>query len=325
MPTEPGKIRNVAVTGHRGTGKTSLVEAMLFQAGAINRLGTVEGGTTTSDWDEDEQRRQMSLASSICHLEWQGRKINLIDAPGDAGFAGDTIAALRVVEGALVVASAVMGVEVQTSRVWTRAESLDLPRVVFVNMLDRERADFYRALEHFRTQLSERCVAVHLPIGTEHELTGIVDLLHMTAYAQPRGRARERADGDPGGARRHGAAVPDAAARLGRRDRRGADGALPRRRGARHRGGRARAQGRGHARRAVPGRLRRRDEEPRHDRAARPARRGRSVAGEAARLDRRRRRGHGGLRLQDRRRPVRGPDQPLPRPLRARSAPTRRS
>src|SRR5690349_11350264 len=187
MPTEPGKIRNVAVTGHRGTGKTSLVEAMLFQGGAINRLGTVEAGSTTSDWDEDEQRRQMSLSSSICHLEWQGRKINLIDTPGDAGFAGDTVAALRVVEGALVVASAVMGVEVQTSRVWARAEALDLPRVVFVNMLDRERADFYRALEQFRTQLSERCVAVHLPIGTEHELTGIVDLLHMTAYASPEG------------------------------------------------------------------------------------------------------------------------------------------
>ncbi|MFL5933633.1 MAG: elongation factor G [Gaiellaceae bacterium] len=187
MPTEPGKIRNVAVTGHRGTGKTSLVEAMLFQAGAINRLGTVEAGTTTSDWDEDEQRRQMSLASSLCHLEWQGRKINLIDTPGDAGFTGDTVAALRVVEGTLLVASAVMGVEVQTSRVWNRAESLDLPRVVFVNMLDRERADFYRALEQFRTQLSERCVAVHLPIGTEHELTGIVDLLHMTAYGSPEG------------------------------------------------------------------------------------------------------------------------------------------
>ena len=187
MPTEPGKIRNVAVTGHRGTGKTSLVEAMLFQAGAVNRLGTVESGTTTSDWDDDEQRRQMSLASSLCHLEWQGRKINLIDNPGDPGFTGDTVAALRVVEGALVVASAVMGVEVQTGRVWERAEALELPRVVFVNMLDRERADFYRALEGFRTQLSERCVAVHLPIGTEHELTGIVDLLHMTAYGSPEG------------------------------------------------------------------------------------------------------------------------------------------
>jgi elongation factor G len=195
MSTEPGKIRNVAVTGHRGTGKTSLVEAMLFQAGAINRLGTVEQGTTTSDWDEDEQRRQMSLASSICHLEWQGRKINLIDAPGDAGFSGDTIAALRVVEGALITASAVMGVEVQTTRVWDRAEQLELPRVVVVNMLDRERADFYRALEHFRSQLSERCVAIHLPIGREHELTGIVDLLHMTAYTSPEGE-REGAAGE---------------------------------------------------------------------------------------------------------------------------------
>ena len=130
MPIEAGKIRNVAVVGHRGTGKTSLVEAMLFQAGAINRLGVVEQGTTTSDWDEDEQRRQMSLAASLCHLEWQGRKINLIDTPGDAGFGGDTVAALRVVEGALVTVSAVMGVEVQTSRVWERAERLELPRPV---------------------------------------------------------------------------------------------------------------------------------------------------------------------------------------------------
>jgi elongation factor G len=184
---EPGKIRNVAVVGHRGTGKTSLVESMLFQAGAINRLGTIEAGTTTSDWDEDEQRRQMSLASSLCHLEWQGRKINLIDTPGDAGFSGDTVAAMRVVEGALVVASAVMGVEVQTSRAWERAQELELPRVAFVNMLDRERADFFRALEQFRTALSDRCVAVHLPIGSEHELTGIVDLLHMTAYGSPEG------------------------------------------------------------------------------------------------------------------------------------------
>src|ERR671933_2604631 len=190
---EAGKIRNVAVTGHRGTGKTSLVEAMLYQSGAINRLGSVEQGTTTSDWDEDEQRRQMSLASSLCHLEWQGRKINLIDNPGDAGFAGDTIAALRVVEGALVVASAVMGVEVQTSRVWDRAEQLELPRLVFVNMLDRERADFFRTLEQLGDQLSDRCVAVHLPIGSEHELSGIVDLLHMNAYTSPEGQREEAA------------------------------------------------------------------------------------------------------------------------------------
>src|SRR2546429_2611358 len=113
---EPSQIRNVAVVGHRGTGKTSLVEAMLFQAGAANRLGTVESGSTVSDWDEDEQRRQMSLAASICHLEWQGRKINLIDTPGDAGVQGDAIAALRILEGAVVTLSAGMGVEGQTSR-----------------------------------------------------------------------------------------------------------------------------------------------------------------------------------------------------------------
>src|SRR5690349_190146 len=187
MPVEPGKIRNVAVVGHRSTGKTSLVEAMLYQSGVINRLGTTEAGSTTGDWDDDEQSRQMSLAASLCHVDWQGRKINLIDTPGDPGFQGDMIAALRVVEGALVVVSAVMGVEVQTSRAWQRAEQYDLSRVVVVNMLDRERADFFRTLEALRDQLSSRCVAVHLPIGAEHELTGVVDLLHMKAYTSPDG------------------------------------------------------------------------------------------------------------------------------------------
>src|SRR5947208_13807560 len=116
LPLEPGKIRNVAVVGHRGTGKTSLVEALLFQAGATNRLGTVESGSTVSDWDDDEQRRQMSLSASICNVEWQGRKINLIDTPGDAGFQCDAIAALRVVEGALFSLSAVIAVYVLTMK-----------------------------------------------------------------------------------------------------------------------------------------------------------------------------------------------------------------
>ena len=187
MPVEPGKIRNVAVVGHRGTGKTSLVEAMLFQAGATNRLGVVEQGTTISDWDEDEQAREMSISDTLCHVEWQGRKINLIDTPGEPSFQGDAIAALHVVEGALVTVSGVMGVEVQTTRNWQRAEQLGLSRVVVVNMLDRERADFYRTLEQLRTQLGSQCVAVHLPIGVEHELTGIVDILHMTAYTSPEG------------------------------------------------------------------------------------------------------------------------------------------
>src|SRR5947209_7404623 len=187
MPLEPEKIRNVAVVGHRGTGKTSLVEALLFQAEKTNRLGTIEGGTTVSDWEEDEQRRQMSLAAALVNLDWQGRKINLIDTPGDSGFQADTVASLRVVEGALLVVSGVMGVEVNTSRVWARADELELSRVVFVNMLDRERADFYRVLASVQEQLSPRCIAIQLPIGSEHELQGVVDLLHNCAYVDPAG------------------------------------------------------------------------------------------------------------------------------------------
>jgi elongation factor G len=193
MPIEAGKIRNVAVVGHRGTGKTSLVEAMLFQAGKTNRLGSIDAGNTVSDWEEDEQRRAMSISASLCHCEWQDRKLNLIDTPGDSGFQADTVASLRVVEGALLVVSGVMGVEVNTSRVWDRAEELELSRVVFVNMLDRERADFNRVLGSLQEQLSERCVAIQLPIGSEHELSGVVDLLHNCAYTDP-GGARE---GDP--------------------------------------------------------------------------------------------------------------------------------
>jgi elongation factor G len=188
MPAlEPGKIRNVAVVGHRGTGKTSLVEAMLFQAGKTNRLGTVDAGSTVCDWDDDEQARQMSLQASLCHLEWQGRKINLVDTPGDPGFQGDAISALRVVEGGLFTVSGVMGVEVGTARFWKRADELGLSRVLVVNMLDRERADFFRDLDAMREQLSERCVVVHLPIGAEHGLTGIVDLIHLCAYTSPEG------------------------------------------------------------------------------------------------------------------------------------------
>ena len=198
MPAfEPGKIRNVAVVGHRGTGKTSLVEALLYQGGEVNRLGTIDAGSTVADWDDDEQGRKMSISLSITHADWQGRKLNLVDVPGDPGFQGEARAALRVVEGALVVISGVMGVEVGTGRVWRRAEELGLARVVFVNMLDRERADFFRALGQLQEQLSERCVAVHLPIGSEHELTGIVDVLHMCAYTSPEGGKEDEPTGIP--------------------------------------------------------------------------------------------------------------------------------
>ena len=169
---EPGKIRNVAVVGHRGTGKTSLVEALLYQTDEINRLGAIEAGTTVGDWDEDEQKRRMSISLTLTHTNWQDRKINLLDVPGDPSFQGEARCALRVVEGALVVVNAVMGLEVGTARVKHLADDLGLARVLFVNMLDRERADFYRTLAQIQEQFSSRCVAVHLPIGAEHELSG---------------------------------------------------------------------------------------------------------------------------------------------------------
>src|SRR3954451_20976731 len=126
------QIRNVALLGHRGTGKTSLHEALLFEAGVTNRLGAVTDGTTVSDADEDEQQRQMSISAALASFEWEQRKINLLDTPGEPSFVADALSALRVCESAVFVINAVMGVEVTTARLWERAEELDLARLVFV-------------------------------------------------------------------------------------------------------------------------------------------------------------------------------------------------
>src|SRR2546421_1203119 len=143
MPAD--KIRNVALLGHRGSGKTSLNEALLYQAGAVNRLGSVADGTSVSDSAPDEKARQMSIASSLASFEWDGRKVNLIDTPGEPSFVADSLAALRVCEGAVFVINGVMGVEVNTDRLWQRAAELGMARLAFINMLDRERADFFRS------------------------------------------------------------------------------------------------------------------------------------------------------------------------------------
>jgi elongation factor G len=179
---DPGKIRNIALAGHRGTGKTSLVEALLYRSGAVNRLGQVVEGTTVSDYDDDEKRRQLSLSGSFTHIERGGLTFNLIDTPGDSSFLADAIAALRVVETVLITVNTVLGVEVQTERMWTRAADLGLARVLFCNMLDRERADFNGALDALRVSFGQSVVAVHLPIGSEHDFKGVVDLLQMKAF-----------------------------------------------------------------------------------------------------------------------------------------------
>jgi elongation factor G len=176
------RIRNVALVGHRGTGKTSLHEALLFQAGAINRLGSVLDGTTVSDSDPDEKSRQMSISAVLSSFEWQDRKVNLIDTPGDSSFIADALGALRVCESAIFVVNAVMGVEVHTNRLWQRAAELDLARLLFVNMLDRERADFFRTLDSLKSAFGQHVVATEIPIGSEHEVAGVIDLVDMKAY-----------------------------------------------------------------------------------------------------------------------------------------------
>ena len=178
----PKRIRNVALVGHRGSGKTSVNEAVLFQAGAINRLGSVVDGTTVSDSAADEKAREMSISASLSSFRWEDRKINLIDTPGEPSFVADALAALRVVEGAVFVVNGVMGVEVNTSRLWERAAALGLARIIFVNMLDRERADFFRTLDSLKQAFGSHVVATEIPIGAEHELQGVVDLIDMKAY-----------------------------------------------------------------------------------------------------------------------------------------------
>lgn len=176
----PEKLRNVAVLGHRGCGKTSLVEAMLFAAGATTRRGQVAAGTTVADYDEEEKRRGFSISAALTNARWSGVKVNLLDTPGEPSFHADTLSVLPAVDAALVVVNATAGVEVQTRRLWDRLDAMRLPRAVVVNMLDRERADWDAAMESLR-DLSPGAVAIQMPIGTHHDIRGVVNLVSMTA------------------------------------------------------------------------------------------------------------------------------------------------
>jgi elongation factor G len=185
------QIRNVALVGHGGSGKTSLAEALLHRAGVINRMGRVEDGTTTCDFDPEERQRGLSLSLAIAPFEWRDHKISLIDTPGYADFTGDVAAALRVADLAVFVVSAVDGVEVQTEAIWRMATDLGLPRMVFVNKLDRERANFDRTLAELRDKLGAGIAPLELPIGQEATFHGIADLLTDRAHLYEDGKPRE--------------------------------------------------------------------------------------------------------------------------------------
>ncbi|HEX6420861.1 MAG TPA: elongation factor G [Acidimicrobiales bacterium] len=184
------QIRNVALVGHSGAGKTSLAEALLHRAGAVNRVGRVEDGTTTCDFDPEEQRRGISLSLALAPFEWRGHKVNLIDTPGYADFMGEVSAALRVADLAVFVVSAVDGVEVQTEETWELARRLGVPRMVFVNKLDRERANFDTTLVQLRDRLGSGIAPLELPIGEEAGFRGIADLLTDTAHIYDDGTPR---------------------------------------------------------------------------------------------------------------------------------------
>jgi elongation factor G len=171
------KIRNVALVGHGGAGKTTLAEALLFAAGAIPRMGRVEDGNTVCDFDPEEQKRTISVSLAVAPFEHDGVKINLIDAPGYADFVGDVAAALRAADLAIFVVSAVEGVEVQTEAAWRIAEAQGMPRAIFINKLDRERASFQRTLDQLKDKFGAGVAPLELPIGEEGSFTGVIDLL----------------------------------------------------------------------------------------------------------------------------------------------------
>src|SRR5919197_4721364 len=189
-------LRNVALVGHSGAGKTQLISTLLFDAGAVNRLGRVDDGTTVTDYDEEEIARKHTLSASLAYAEWNKHKINFIDTPGMANFLSDARAALRVADAALVVPDAVAGVEISTEKVWEVAAELGVPRLIVLNRLDRERASLDRSLESLRGVFGRTVIPIQLPIGEEKTFKGIVDLVTMKAWTYGADASGKGTEGD---------------------------------------------------------------------------------------------------------------------------------
>jgi elongation factor G len=185
------KIRNLVLLGHGSSGKTSLSEAMLYDAAITTRLGKVEDGSTVSDYDSEEIRRRISLNTSLLPLEWEGHKLNVLDTPGYLDFVGEVKSAVRVADAAVVVLDAVAGVEVGTEMVWNHADEHDLPRIAFINKMDRENANFHQVLEQLANKFQTRFIPAQLPIGSQADFKGVVDLMAMKAYTGEKGAPGE--------------------------------------------------------------------------------------------------------------------------------------
>ncbi|NWF52387.1 MAG: elongation factor G [Nitrospirae bacterium] len=185
------KIRNVAIIAHGGAGKTSLVEAMLFNAGSIDRLGNVQDGTTTTDYEPEEIERKITISSAFAFCDWKGHKTNLIDTPGFINFIEDARSCLRVADGAVVIISAISGVKAETGKVWRYADEFELPRIVFVNKMDRDIANFSRAIGELEKAFAKEAVPIIMPIGSGENFRGVIDLIKMKAYIYQNGKPEE--------------------------------------------------------------------------------------------------------------------------------------
>ncbi|TGU72156.1 elongation factor G [Geomonas terrae] len=179
---ETAKLRNLGIVAHGGAGKTTLAEAILFDTGMIDRLGRVDDGSSTMDFEPEEIKRRISITSSLDHCEWNGHSIHIVDTPGYGNFIADTRACMRSLDCAVVILSAISGVKVQTEEVWQWANEFEVPRIAFVNKMDRERASFLRAIDDMEKALGARGVAVQMPLGAEENFEGVVDLVRMKAY-----------------------------------------------------------------------------------------------------------------------------------------------
>jgi elongation factor G len=189
--TDTQKIRNIVITGHSKAGKTSLVEAMLHAAGAINRIGRIEDGTTTTDYEPEETDRKISLSSALAFCEWKGNRINLIDTPGFINFLEDTKGSMRAADGVVLMISAISGIKGETEKVWGFAKEFGQPVVAFVNKLDKESADFQTAMDGIKNILNIEPMPLQMPIGSGEGFKGLVDLLDMKAYTYSDGKATE--------------------------------------------------------------------------------------------------------------------------------------
>ena len=188
---DAGHIRNVAIVAHSGAGKTSLSEAILFNAGAIDRAGTVEGGNTTMDFEPEETDRKISVTSAVAYCDWNDTRLNLIDTPGFINFIEDTRGCLRVADGAVVIVSAISGVKAETEKIWRYACEFEVPRIVFVNKLDKEAADFSNAISELEKSFDQEAIPLFIPIGAGESFRGIVDLVAMKAYVYKDDKASE--------------------------------------------------------------------------------------------------------------------------------------